>query len=260
VHEVESQYFGFNLTLCTMKWLAIERLEATMPRFLNLSSDELEARIDLLYSLGYVYDPYLKIFFNPFISQVLKAQYVYLNSQASIEKFHNLVEKDFLKKNQEYVRLDKIAKSFHLNHKIELIVLFSESFSGLIGGLLFLISVVTLIAVGATPALWTGIGAFIAINFYVLRNALYGLILGDFLLSNLWKRFSMAFFIMIACLYPYLYYVMTLKFGNYLIPLVVILGLAYISRRLVLKTLSHDYWSTMGLPDIRDFAEENGLN
>ena len=60
-------------------------------------------KIDLIYSLGYVYNPYDQEFFNPFINKGLKAVITYNLDLERIENLHNNLEKEFLAKNQKQV-------------------------------------------------------------------------------------------------------------------------------------------------------------
>jgi adenine specific DNA methylase Mod len=60
-----------------MKELAKLRITEVDQRIKQMPSNEIDEKIDLLYSLGYIYNPYIKEFFNPFINKGLKALVIY---------------------------------------------------------------------------------------------------------------------------------------------------------------------------------------
>lgn len=112
------------------------------PRIKQVPSEELNEKIDLIYSLGYVYNPYDQEFFNPFINKGLKAVITYNLDLERIENLHNNLEKEFLAKNQKLRTFHEISDSIYRNDKRSMLGLFLESMAGIIGVLFFLLSIV----------------------------------------------------------------------------------------------------------------------
>ena len=181
-----------------MKELAQLRIKDADPRIKQVPSEELDEKIDLIYSLGYVYNPYDQEFYNPFIHKGLKAAITYNLNLDRIENLHNNLEKEFLAKNQRIRTFDEISHSIYGNDKVSRLGLFLESMSGIIGVVFLLLSGVLHITDNIHFALGSLIISFVFVNFYLIQNLLLGINEGDWQLSPFWRKISNIFFNLIT--------------------------------------------------------------
>src|SRR5690554_3283984 len=115
-----------------MKEIAKARITEADPRIKKISSEEINSKIDLIYSLGYIYNPYDREFYNPFIHMGLKGIIVYNLTPERIVEVHRKLEAEFLAKNQRHRTLGEISE--HLNvGRFSPFRLVIESLTGLIG-------------------------------------------------------------------------------------------------------------------------------
>jgi hypothetical protein len=115
-----------------MKALARLRIEDADPKIKLVPSDEINEKIDLIYSLGYVYNPYDQEFYNPFINKGIKAIATYNLNLDAIEKLHKFLQKYFLTQNEKFRTFDEIEDSIYNRDKTSTIKLFFESMAGII--------------------------------------------------------------------------------------------------------------------------------
>ena len=156
-----------------MKELAKLRIREVDERINQMPFNELDKKIDLLYSLGYLYNPYIKEFFNPFINQGLKALVVYNLDLKRIQNLHEGLEEDFLEKNNKIRNIDEIESSIYKNDTGSGLFLFLASESVIFSILLFIVSIIAHIFGGNKIAAITIALAFVLINCYLVYNMLF---------------------------------------------------------------------------------------
>ncbi len=239
-----------------MKELAKLRIGDADPRIKQVPSNEADEKIKLIYSLGYVYNPYEKEFFNPFINKRLKAIVVYNLNLAGIEKLHSSLEQEYLSKNQNFRRFEEIEKSIYKDDKVSRFGMFFDTMSGILGLVLLILTVIfhTLGKIEIATGLM--LGSFFLNNYYFIYNRLYAQNEGEWLLSRFWLNYQSIFLILSLTLYPYLYYLLYLTIDSYWIPIIIILPIRYLIKKYITKKHIKNYWQMTGINDIRDHAEE----
>ena len=149
-----------------MKSLAQLKIRDVDTKINQMSTEELELKIDLFYSLGYVYNPYDQEFCNPFINKTIKAIAVYKLDLERIENLHKKLEKEYLDVNHSEKTLNEISNLIYGDDKFSMIGAFLEDISGILGVVILFFSV--LINVFGSLELATSglIISFILINYY----------------------------------------------------------------------------------------------
>lgn len=228
-------------------------------RIKMVSSEELDEKIDLIYSLGYVYNPYTKNFYNPFIDKGLNAMVTYNLNLDRIKNLHNILEQEFFKQNERIRTFDEIKKSIYDSRKFTTIRFLLHSGAGIIGLLFLLLTIIFHITNNLNFALGGLIVSFIFINLYQIENLLYEMYWSDAALAVFWKKSKNFFFVISLLLYPYLYYLLYSYLESYFIPVIIIISMKYLVKKYVTKNLSLQFWQDYGMSAIEEYAEEKGF-
>lgn len=239
-----------------MKDLAKMRISDADSRIEQLPSDEIDEKIDLIYSLGYVYNPYDKEFFNPFINKGLKAIAVYKLDVEGIEKLHKNLEDGYLNKNQNHRSFEEIENSIYKNDKVSRLGMFFDSMSGIFGLILLILTVIYHIVGKIEIAIGLMLGTFILINYYLVYNLLYAQNEDEWQLSPFWLKYQIFFLILSLALYPYLYYLLFLATDSYWLPIIIILPIRHLIKKYVIKKHSKKYWQRIGMQCIEDYLKD----
>jgi hypothetical protein len=242
-----------------MKALAQLRIKDADPRIKQVPSEELDEKIDLIYSLGYVYNPYDQEFYNPFINKGLKAIVTYNLNLDRIENLHKNLEKEFLGQNLRVKTFDEISDSIYGNDKVSRIGIFLESMAGIIGVFFLLLSIILHISNNINFALGCLIASFIFINFYLIQNLLFGINEGEWQLSPFWIKYKNFFSILSLLQYPYIYYLLLVVLDSYWLPILIIFPIKWLVKRFVTRKLSRKFWQMTGINNIREYAEQKGF-
>jgi hypothetical protein len=244
-----------------MKELAHLRIIDADPRIKDVPSEDLYEKIDLIYSLGYVYNPYEQGFYNPFIKKGLKAIVTYNLNLNRIENLHENLEREYFEKNEKVKTFDEISNSIYGNDKVSIIGLFFESMSGIFGVIFLILSTIILFTSNVKFAACCLITSFICINFYLVQNLLIEKNENEWKemnLSPIWLNYKNFFLVIFVLVYPYLYYQLFIIQNNYWLPVFIIFSLKWSINKIVEKKLSRQFWRTIGINTIREYATENG--
>lgn len=225
-----------------MKELAKLRIREVDQRINQMPFDELDEKIDLIYSLGYVYNPYIKEFYNPFINQGLKALVVYNLDLKRIKNLHEGLEEDFLEANNKIRNIDEIESSISKNDTGSALFLFLASESVIFSILLFIVAIIAHIFGGIIIAAITIALSFVLINCYLVYNLLFAKNENEDLLSPLWLKYKNILLVFSLLLYPYSYYLLYMSFDNLLIPAFIIFPIRFLVQKYMTKKLSIRYW------------------
>jgi hypothetical protein len=225
-----------------MKELAKLRIREVDQRINQMPFDELEEKIDLIYSLGYVYNPYIKEFLNPFINQGLKALVVYNLDLKRIQDLHEGLVEEFVEKNNKIRSVDEIEMSIYKNDTGSGLFIFLASESVIFSVVLFIIAIITHFFSGIIIAAITTSLSFVLINCYLVYNVLFAKNENEYLLSPLWLKYKNIIIIFSLMLYPYLYFLLYTSFDSFIIPIVIILPIRYLVKKYITKELSKRYW------------------
>jgi hypothetical protein len=225
-----------------MKELAKLRIREVDQRINEMPFDELDEKIDLIYSLGYIYNPYIKEFFNPFINQGLKALVVYNLDLERIKNLHEGLEEDFLEANNKIRNIDEIKSSIYKNDTGSGLFLFLASESVIFSILSFIVTIIAHIFGGIKIATITIVLSFILINCYLVYNLLFAKNENEDLLSPLWLKYKNILLVFSLVLYPYSYYLLYMTFDSLLIPALIIFPIRFLIQKYMTKKLSIRYW------------------
>ena len=227
-----------------MKELAKLKIREVDQRINQMPFDELDEKIDLIYSLGYVYNPYIKEFFNPFINQGLKALVVYNLDLKRIQNLHEGLEEDFIKANKKIRSIDEIESSIYKNDNGSGLFMFLASESVIFSILLFLVAIIAHIF-GAIKIASTAIAlSFVLTNCYLVYNLLFAKNEDEYSLSPIWLKYKNILLVFSLVLYPYSYYLLYLSFDNFFIPAFIIFPLRFLIQKYMIKKLSNRYWQS----------------
>ena len=225
-----------------MKELAKLKIREVDQRINQMPFDELDEKIDLIYSLGYVYNPYVKEFFNPFINQGLKALIVYNLDLKRIQNLHEGLEKDFIKANKKIRNIDEIESSFYKKDTGSGLFMFLSSESVIFSTLLIIVAIIAHIFGAIKIAAIAITLSFVLINCYLVYNLLFAKNEDEYLLSPIWLKYKNIFLSFSLVLYPYSYYLLYLSFDSFFIPAFIIFPLRFLSQKYMTKKLSNRYW------------------
>lgn len=242
-----------------MKELAILSITEVDERIKQVPSEILEERINLIYSLGYVYNPYSQEFYNPFINKGLKAIVTYNLNEERIVRLHNLLEKEYIEQNKGLKSYKVIENTIMGNFKLSLSFSFFESIFGILGLLFSILAIIFHLTDSPNLALGIMSIAFFMVNYYVAQNLRLYKYEGDSQLSLIWRKYHSIFRLVSLFQYPYFYFLIYLVLENYWLPLPIILFIVYLLRKFVKIKLIKSYWRFTGVNDIRNYAEKNGL-
>jgi hypothetical protein len=243
-----------------MKELARFNIEKADSRFKKLLHNDIEEKIDLIYMLGYAYNPYKHTFLNPFIDKEFKADLIYDMSLDYIKKNHKESQLKYLLKNLRIKSFDKTMDSIYSNGPSTMF-LNTESLGGIIGVILLILSIILHFCSNIFFALGSLILSFIFVNLYLKYNTLYSKEINDeLLLSPFWRRFKKNFLLLRIPLFIYLYYILFIVLDSYWIPGLIIYSMNYFAEKFVIRHLSLSYWGRHYYSFFEEYAEKNGFS
>ena len=225
-----------------MKELAKLKIREVDQRINQMPFDELDEKIDYIYSLGYVYNPYIKEFFNPFINQGLKAIVVYNLDIKRIQNLHEGLEEEFIEKNNKIKSVEEIKSLVYKNDTSSGLFLFLASESVIFSFVLFLIGVIAHLFGGIVITTITIVISFVLINCYTIYNHLFEHNENEYSLSPFWIKYKNIILIFTLVLYPYLYFLLYISLESFLTPIFIILPLRYLVDKYMKKQLRKRYW------------------
>lgn len=225
-----------------MKELARLRITEVDQRIRDISNDELDEKIDLIYSLGYVYNPYAKQFYNPFIEQGLKALVVYNLDCTRIINLHQSLEEEFIEKNKGIRSIKEIDDKLLKNYSISGIFLFLSSESSIFSVVCFFLTLLAHFFQAIEVAIIFSLLSFGLINSFVFFNLLYSKYELEWSLSIMWKKYKNLWTVFSLAMYPYSYYLLYLTLDNLWGPLIILFTITYVIRKYLIKNLEKRYW------------------
>jgi len=225
-----------------MKELAKLRITEVDQRIKQMPSNEIDEKIDLLYSLGYIYNPYIKEFFNPFINKGLKALVIYNLDLKRIQNVHKGLMEDFLEKNNKIRNIDEIESDIYKNDTGSGLFMFLASESVVFSILLFIAAIIAHFMGGIEISTVIITLSFALTNCYVVYNSLFAKNEDEDLLSPIWLKYKNWILIFSLVLYPYSYYLLYMSFDSILIPAFIIVPIRFIIKKYITKKLSIEYW------------------
>lgn len=240
-----------------MKELARLKIWDADKRILEVPRDEVYEKIDLIYSLGYVYNPYLKEFKNPFIESGLKAIAVYNLTIEGIKKLHHHLEEEYLTEKKRYRSLEAIEKSIYSDNTSSLFKLYLQMYSGIVGIILLLLAIIFHVLYNIEVANILLILSFILVNYFVVYNLL--LSQNEDEVSPFWHSFNFISLMLNFALYPYLYLLLFLIIESYWIPIVLIVSMRYLIIKYATRSLAKSYWQFTGMYYFQEYSKENEL-
>ena len=216
----------------------------------------LEARINKVCDLGYVYDPYELKFWNPFINK-----FIYSND--ILEDFNENFEKNLKERSQLLIN----GKSENNMANIRKIItqknnkFFSFFFKLFPLGIIFMISSIfsfyySSIEITILLSILSNICVIFFTAKYVFKSEIENSFTG---LPLAWLKFSFIFIILSFIDFVLFYLFISKYFDNYWLPFIVIYVLYLIVPQIIIKHLSQEYWYFSGIFSIEEFADENGI-
>lgn len=240
-----------------MKELAKQKVKQLLKQNDNLFTSDIDDKIDYIYDLGYIYNPYKKVFYNPFINKKIKDVVVANFSLEKIDKLHNFAKEDYLRKNKEIKNIDSIKKSIYKNNKISKFSIFFDTYSGVLGIFFLLGAIFFHLANNFSIASIILSISFILINFYLVFNHLFVENEGEWKANPFWLKYQSIFFILYLLIFPYLYYLLYKITNSIWIPIIIIYTLRYLVVKYTTNKLSREYIQMTGINDILSYADNN---
>lgn len=241
-----------------MKDLAKDWIRDLDSRMKTIPETDLDERLDLLYSLGYVYDPFEPFFYNPFIDKRLKPIMALMLDLKDIEKLHRIWLVEFTEKNGGLRKADEISSEIfkvNLNSRIRSSLI---EMSGIIGIVLAMVAFVLSFTESYIFSLIATVMTFSFLGYYVSYNMMFEKKYGQSQLSQFWKKYQTFVLVLSVLTYPYLYYLLYLK-TNYWLPVIILFALRFLIEKYMTKNLSKEYWETQGIISIDKYAIKNGI-
>jgi len=221
----------------------------------DLPYDTLKERINKVYDLGYVFDPYKLKFWNPFINKFIYSNDI-LDFNENLENL--LIERSEMLLNGESKKsMSDIKQIINRKHN----KLFSFFFKLFPLGIIFMISsIFTFFFSSIEITISLSILSIICINFYTAKYTYKSEVEhspGG--LPMIWHKISFVLKILSFINFSLFYLFLLNYFDNYWLPFIVVFILYLIIPHIVMKHLSQEYWSFSGIFSIKEFADENGI-
>lgn len=218
-------------------------------------SHEISEEINTLYSLGYVYNPYKKVFINLFIENKFKEEIVSNYKSENITQIHNQILNDYLRSNYKVKSLSQIEAKIYGNNKSSWLGTVLNIYSGIIGIIFLLLAIVLFFLSYKVVAMGFGISSFLLVSFYTFYNESYGKNEGTWALSQFYRRTTLLFLILFLLIHPLAYYLIYQVVNNWWLPIIIILILKYITEFIATEGLSTQYLQQRAIIAIRDYSE-----
>ena len=156
-------------------------------------------------------------------------------------------------------RFEEIEKSIYKDDTVSRFGIFFDTMSGILGLVLLILTVIFHIVGKIQIATGLMLGSFVLINYYLVYNLLFAQNEGEWQLSPFWLKYQSIFLIFSLALYPYQYYLLFQTTDSYWMPIIIILPLRYLIKKIVTKKHTKNYWQMTGINDIREYSEEKGF-
>lgn len=232
-----------------MKELFYLNYQADIPSLKLMSIESLEPKVDLIYSLGYAYNPYDTIFHNFYINDTITSMDLKTLSYADIREKYNDRRNAFESANGSHIRTKEQVKEFIQKENTlsnSNLTLFIESSAGDIGLYSLLIAVISYLFISINLiiyfAVFMALLATLFTSFYVLRNL--GLSFKEHQQASLsdWKQKKNFFFMICLISYLALLYFLYVLFSNIWLPFILVFIIYKLIGRYTHKRLSKGYW------------------
>lgn len=216
-------------------------------------------RIDYLYSLGYVYNPYSQDFYNPFVQRGLKETCAY-----------NLNEQQIQNVNDQFIE-DRGGSVLEIG-AIESVFLTPQPhwIFGVLTALIPFLSMAFLV----TSLVFNILGYYITSSILVCISYLF---LNTFIVENttheeinlidvypLWSKYRDFIPTIFLLHLPYLYYLLVNSLDNYWKPFIVLFLLYFVAssflHRKIVNRLAKNYFSRYNWGELEAFAKKQPLN
>lgn len=239
------------------KWLVVK----ADPRIKTLNEEEISEKVDLFYSLGYVYSPYKLEFRNPFIDKGFKAISVYNLDLAGIQQMHDHLYETSIKENGKVATLEEVQTLIsNIGGSNSQFLLTLKALSGIIGIACLVVAIILQLVGQLYIAVGLELVSITLINHYVCKNAVLTLMEGDWKASQVWNKYQGLFYVLSVASYIYFYYLLYLATNSFWIPILIILPLRYFTRKSAVRQLGIEYLQFNSYHEILDYAESNNIN
>lgn len=219
------------------------------PKIRLIPKEEISAKINLIYTRDYLYNPFSKTFYNPKINKELKVLVVYNLSLERIDKLINNLDEEFIKLNKNYISDSEIIKIFHNGSIFPL-----KGYEIIFALIFFTIGLFVHLFYSVYLSLIPLIVSLHLFNYFVFYNSEYEKIKAEEFLNPLW--FSMKNFLVTLTVINFMYFIFLLKisydrfleldsylnFKSFIFAIVIYFIIKFISDKDVKKSLTTDYW------------------
>lgn len=213
-----------------------------------IPKEEISAKINLIYSCDYLYNPFSKTFYNPKINKELKALVVYNLSLEKLNKLLNHLDEEYIKSNKIYILDSNIINTFNTS---------SHPLSGyeiIFALIFFTVGIFVHLFYSIYLSLVPLIVSLHLFNYFVFFNSEYEKIMAEEFLSPLW--YSMKNFLVTLTVINFTYFFFLLKisfdrylelnsflnFKSFIFAFFIFFIIKYVSDKDVEKKLTTDYW------------------
>lgn len=219
------------------------------PKIRLIPKEEISAKINLIYTCDYLYNPFSKTFYNPKINKELKALVVYNLSLEKIDKLLNHLDEEFIKLNKNYTSDSDIINIFNTNSIFPL-----KGYEIIFALFFFTVGVFIHLFYSTYLSLFPLIVSLHLFNYFVFYNSEYEKIKAEEFLNPLW--ISMKNFLLTLTVINFIYFIFLLKisydrfleldgylnFKSFIFAIVIFFIIKFISDKDVKKSLTADYW------------------
>jgi len=215
----------------------------------------IKERINTVYNLGYIYDPYKDKFWNPFFDTYFLSNDIYDYESDKLVSLH--AEKLF--------STGKLARNM-----TEIRQVIKNKQNGLLGmlfklgpilGVIFMVSsIITYFHSSIYVSLTLSVVSMLSLNTYSTKYSAKSEFEQTTLgLPMFWRRFSILIVILAFLNYGLFYWIFSELFDSWWKSLFFAPIIYYIIPNLATNHLSKEYWKNRGIFSIKEFAKENNV-
>lgn len=242
-----------------MKWLGVNQLLGKKIINQKYTDEEVDEFVEVLYSNGYIYDPYKKNFRNLFVGNIIDAKGSIDVIQKHIQMTDiNQVNEMFKAKQREEVLNAIFEKEFNSNKITELIGRYIEPYALLYSVVFTVLSIITYFSMTFNNVLLSTIFFLFAFSFLTMF-IFFNKITEDVNIdqpSLMWIKYSTLFYIIKIVYLVISVFFVEMFVHKYWIAVIAVFFLNSLIGYYVQNRLSRLYWFIYGIVELKDFMNK----
>lgn len=236
-----------------------DKLYIIQPQLKDLDTNEVYEKIEILNSLGYIFDPLFEEFYNPIIRRSFKPVSLINLTTNQIVELDEVLHQEYRSRYGNYKTYNEVCSQIASGSNSKTYSNMFFSLTGILSLITFVLSIVLLLLNIDTASFIFSLLSFLFLTYYIFENFITEQYQHEHLMSKLWISYKPIFIIIYLLNLIYVYYQLYIILDSYWIPLIIIGIARVLIKKLAKKRFRTTYWIHHGFKHIYEFYRKKGL-